>query len=145
VLSYFPKALVIRTSAPFSPWDDSNFAQSVISALQQNLLLPAANDTTVSPTYVPHLINAALDLFIDGEHGVWHLYNQHGAITWCDFAVTLAHRGGYQSKSIIGTKSYQTGWQAPRPSNSALLSTKGFLLPSLDEAIGIYLHEIKIK
>ena len=30
----------------------------------------------VSPTYVPDLVHASLDLLIDGEHGLWHLANE---------------------------------------------------------------------
>ena len=40
-----------------------------------------ADDVVISPTYVPDLTHAALDLLIDGEGGLWHLANQ-GAVSW---------------------------------------------------------------
>jgi dTDP-4-dehydrorhamnose reductase len=48
--------------------------------------LLAANDTTMSarPYISRSRPTAALDLFIDGERGIWHLANG-GAITWYAF------------------------------------------------------------
>jgi dTDP-4-dehydrorhamnose reductase len=35
----------------------------------------------MSPTYVPDLVNAALDLLVDEEKGIWHLCND-GLVSW---------------------------------------------------------------
>ena len=45
--------------------------------------------TIVSPTYVPDLVHATLDLLLDGENGIWHLTNK-GAISWHDLACQVA-------------------------------------------------------
>jgi len=45
----------------------------------------AASDQRVSPTYVPDLVNVALDLLIDGTDGIWHLANE-GDISWSELA-----------------------------------------------------------
>ncbi len=52
----------------------------------------AARDWIVSPTYLPDLAHACLDLLIDGESGVWHLANA-GSESWVDFA----HRGASEA------------------------------------------------
>ncbi|MEX0712941.1 MAG: sugar nucleotide-binding protein, partial [Pirellulales bacterium] len=85
VLALHPRALVIRTSAFFGPWDEYNFVTAGLRTLRAGLPFPAADDTIVSPTYVPDLVHACLDLLIDAESGVWHLANQ-GETTWAGFA-----------------------------------------------------------
>ena len=69
VLDRYPDALVVRTSAFFSPWDEHNFVTSALRALRAGQSFPAAQDMTVSPTYVPDLVDACLDLLIDRESG----------------------------------------------------------------------------
>src|SRR5205085_8825757 len=81
------KALVIRTSAFFGPWDRHNFAWSALEHLRMRQPFCASTDI-VSPTFVPDLCHAALDLLIDGETGLWHLANQ-GAVSWVALALTI--------------------------------------------------------
>src|SRR3954471_10498350 len=74
-----PDALILRTSAFFGPWDPHNFVYHTLRALAAGDQWQAAADYTITPTYVPDLVNASLDLLIDGETGIWHLANQ-GAV-----------------------------------------------------------------
>jgi dTDP-4-dehydrorhamnose reductase len=134
VLNVLPKALVIRTSAFFSPWDEHNFAHAVIKALARGETFLAANDATISPTFVPDLVNAALDLLIDGECGVWHLANP-GALSWSDFARMIAGEAGYDRERVEGRPTTSFGLDARRPSYSALQSERGTLLPPLEDAV----------
>ena len=73
VLKLMPQALVIRTSAFFGPWDEANFATAVWRTLAAGQPFEPADDAVVSPTYVPDLVNATLDLLIDGKAvcGTW--------------------------------------------------------------------------
>ncbi|MDQ6763191.1 MAG: sugar nucleotide-binding protein, partial [Bacteroidota bacterium] len=57
-------ALIIRTSAFFGPWDIYNFAFNVLHSLSANEIFIAADNVTISPTYVPHLAEALLTLLI---------------------------------------------------------------------------------
>jgi len=141
LLSIFPQGLVIRTSAFFGPWDQHNFASKVLDALSHGLMFEAASDEQVSPTYIPDLVHASLDLLIDGECGVWHLTNE-GALTWADFARMLAQRAGYDPNQIRGLRGCLLGRSARRPTYSALTSERGTFLPSLENAIDRYLMEI---
>src|SRR5256885_10419504 len=83
VLEILPSALVIRTSAFFGPWDEYNFVTIALRTLALGQSFRAAADAIVSPTYVPDLAHAALDLLIDGEQGIWHLANS-GETSWYD-------------------------------------------------------------
>jgi dTDP-4-dehydrorhamnose reductase len=140
VLAAYPEALVIRTSAFFGPWDDHNFATAMLGALSRGAAFRAANDETISPTYVPDLVHASLDLLIDGECGIWHVANA-GALTWADFARLLAECAGYRSAQIEGRPGRLMGLRARRPIYSALSSERGALLPTVEDAIKRYVDE----
>lgn len=129
-----PESLIIRTSAFFGPWDSYNFAYTILDALRNERSYSVVKDVIVSPTYVPDLANAAMDLFIDEEQGIWHLSNE-GTISWADFASTIADRGGYKKHNLLYKNLAQMEWKAQRPLYSALKSDKGIKLPALDNAL----------
>ena len=58
-----------RTSAFFGPWDESNFVTIALRELAAGRPLVAAEDAVISPTYVPDLVNASLDLLIVARGG----------------------------------------------------------------------------
>jgi dTDP-4-dehydrorhamnose reductase len=137
ILGAHPGALVIRTSAFFGPWDAYNFVTAVLRTLAGGGSVRAAADTTVSPTYVPDLVDAVLDLAIDGEHGVWHLANA-GSTTWADLARAAARLAGAPAERVIAVARSELAWRAPRPAFSALASARGALLPARDDALRRY-------
>ncbi|PLK25956.1 family 1 glycosylhydrolase [Novosphingobium sp. TH158] len=126
--------LVIRTAAFFSPFDPHNFAVHVVESLREATEVQAARDAVVSPTYVPDLCDAVLDLLIDGETGLWHLSNGEG-ISWFDFARRIARECGFDEAMVHAVTGEELGWKAPRPANCTLLSERGSPMPSLDSAI----------
>jgi dTDP-4-dehydrorhamnose reductase len=142
-LDALPAALVVRTSAFFGPWDQYNFITWVLRSLITGQSVVAANDTSISPTYVPDLVHTCLDLLIDGERGVWHLANV-GAISWFDLARTVAERAGLDPTGIVGCSTSALGLSAPRPRYSVLGSERGLLLPSLDDALERYLQKWRV-
>lgn len=137
VLKTLPEALVVRTSAFFGPWDDYNFLAAVRRVLRAGDSFVAAGDATVSPTYVPDLAQAALDLLIDGERGLWHLANP-GAITWVALARLLAMHEQLPVEHIEARPTSQLGLPASRPLYSVLASERGTLLPPFDDAFERY-------
>lgn len=143
VLDIHPCSLVIRTSAFFGPWDDYNFLTIALRTLASGQSFVAAQDVTVSPTYVPDLVHATLDLLIDGECGLWHLANP-GAMTWADLARFAARQAGLDHTRVEACPTERLGFIAPRPVYSALGSERATLLPSLEQAIERYLQERKI-
>jgi dTDP-4-dehydrorhamnose reductase len=135
VARIMPSALVIRTSAFFGPWDRYNLLTRALDALRagKEWIVPAA---VVSPTYVPDLVNAALDLLIDGERGLWHLANV-GEASWLELVRRAA------ALASVGTESLR---EAPGGSSdrnyTALGSERGLLLPPLDDALARYVRHL---
>jgi dTDP-4-dehydrorhamnose reductase len=135
VLDRNPDALVVRTSAFFGPWDNHNFVTVALRELSQGRPFCAADDTIVSPTYVPDLVHVCLDLLVDGESGIWHLANA-GAVTWADLALAACERAGIDPSRLESRPASHLNLTAPRPAYSAIASRRGLLMPSLEDAIG---------
>ncbi|MBS0296841.1 MAG: sugar nucleotide-binding protein [Proteobacteria bacterium] len=132
-------SLVVRTAAFFSHADPHNFAVHALDALGRGERFQAAEDLIVSPTYVPDLVNACLDLLLDGETGVRCLAND-GALSWAAFARALAEGAGYDPDLVEGVPATAFGWPAPRPRDVALASERGQVMPTLESAIERFLH-----
>ena len=143
VLEKNPSALVIRTSAFFGPWDEYNFVHYVRRNLLQYERVHVANDVTISPTYVPHLVNAALDLIMDDEAGIWHLCNK-GEITWAELAFEVADRFKLNRQYINAVRNEELKYPAERPLYSVLGSDRGMLLPSLEVGLNDYKNENRL-
>ncbi len=141
VLERCPQALVIRTSAFFGPWDAYNFATIVLAELSAGRSFTAASDVTISPTYVPALVESTLDLLIDGERGIWHLANK-GAVTWEQFAREVASRAGLDTSAIAGQPNAELNLPAPRPAYTVLGSERGAIMPDLETSIGQFLEAV---
>jgi dTDP-4-dehydrorhamnose reductase len=139
VLDRHPGALVIRTSAFFGPWDEYNFISVAMRALRQGRTFLAAADVTVSPTYVPDLVNTTLDLMIDGESGIWHLSNA-GAVTWATLVWRAAELAQIDPSPVQACRSEQLHFRAKRPTYSVLGSVRSSLMPPLDDALSRYFH-----
>lgn len=144
VLRALPNALVIRTSAFFGPWDEYNFVWIALRTLARGAHFRAADDALVSPTYVPDLVHATLDLLIDGEEGVWHLANS-GETSWADFARRAAEIAGLDASLVEGCSTLDLNLVAPRPLYSVLTSERGLLLSPLDEALARYVRESEMR
>lgn len=142
VLGTHPTALVVRTSSFFGPWDSHNFVTQALRTLIEDQPFTAANDVTISPTYVPDLVHACLDLLIDRESGLWHMTNGD-ALSWEAFARKAADVAGVRTHSLIAKPSEELGQIALRPRYSVLHSERGMLLPSLDDALRRYLMLLK--
>ena len=131
------RALIVRTAAFFSADDPHNFAHHVQTQLAAGRRLEAAGDLVISPTFVPDLVAATLDLAIDGETGIWHLANQ-GAVSWAEFARLIAESLGLDSR-LVGEKPAKSfGWAAARPGFAALDSARARVMPELGGAISRY-------
>ena len=98
----------------------------------------AAGDVVISPTYLPHLAEAILDLVIDRERGIWHLVNR-GAVTWADFATLAAQLAGLDESLVRRVPMAALGLSARRPPFSALDSERGKIMPALERGVEAYL------
>jgi dTDP-4-dehydrorhamnose reductase len=133
VLGALEDALVIRTSAFFGPWDKYNFAWNTLNALARGEAVRASRNIAVSPTYVPDLVHATLDLMIDGEAGIWHLTNE-GKLSWHEFATHVAEGAGFDPSLVLPTDDI--------PANTALTSERGIMLRPVEHAIEDYLGAV---
>jgi dTDP-4-dehydrorhamnose reductase len=134
VLAASPRALVVRTSAFFGPWDERNFVAAALRAVRAGETFAAADDVSVSPTYLPDLVDATLDLLVDGESGIWHLANE-GAATWAELARSAAEAAGLDAALVEGRPLTDLRLPAPRPRYSVLGSERGTILPPLEDAL----------
>jgi dTDP-4-dehydrorhamnose reductase len=142
ILAAAPATLVIRTAAFFGPWDVHNFVAAAVRAVRGGRPFPAAADVEVSPTYVPDLADAVLDLLLDGAGGLWHVANPV-AMSWFE----LARRGveaaglGHAAHLVRSIPIGALNLPARRPAYSALGSRRGRLLGAIDDAIARFARE----
>lgn len=136
VLAAGGKPLIVRTSAFFGPWDRYNFAWHALAALARGETVRACSSSRVSPTFVPDLCHAALDLLIDGETGLWHLAND-GELSWFEFARRIAEGAGYDPQLVVAEA-------GPEPLSTALTSRRGMMLRRFDEALEDFLRSVTV-
>ncbi len=139
VLARHSRALIVRTSAFFGPWDPYNFVAATLRELGAGRSVRAAGDVTISATYVPDLVNASLDLLIDGEAGLWHLSHAE-PVTWYELAARAAGLAGVDATGLARVRVEELGLRAPRPRYSVLGSERGRLLPPLESALLRYVE-----
>jgi dTDP-4-dehydrorhamnose reductase len=137
ILATAASALVVRTAAFFGEHDDYNFVTRTLRALVAGNEWVAASDVVVSPTYVPDLVHAVLDLAIDNEHGLWHLTSD-GALTWEELARRAARLARVSADSLRGVPLAELRLAAARPKFSALTSERGWIMPPIDHALARY-------
>lgn len=135
VLAATERALIVRTAAFFGPWDAHNFPWHVLRALGRSERLRACPRTLVSPTFVPDLCHATLDLLIDGETGIRHLANE-GAISWHGFARAVAEVAGYDPKLILAAPAHEAR-------NTALGTGRGQILRRFAPALASWLEDMR--
>ena len=139
VAAAHPGALIVRTSAFFGPWDDFNFVTLGLAALKGGKVWEASEEAVVSPTYVADLVDACLDLLIDGEKGLWHLANG-GAMTWFALAQRAAALAGRDPRLVVPAPTAGGDFPAP-PRCTALVSRRGALLGPVEQALARYMEE----
>jgi dTDP-4-dehydrorhamnose reductase len=135
--------LIIRATACFSPFDRRNFAARAIQTLRRGERFYAADHQVVSPTYVPDLANTVLDLAIDDEAGIWHL-NNGTALSWMEFARLLAVACELDPDQIVPAAEPSLEWRVAFPAFGALDTAQARLLPSLQQAVAHFAHELRI-
>ncbi len=136
VLDIWPETLVVRTSAFFGPWDRYNFVWNTLRALHKGDEVVASDVAVVSPTFVPDLVHATLDLLLDGETGLWHLANE-GEVSWHGLAQWVAE-GARLDAALIRTVEQAV------PSNTALSSERGLILRPLERALDDFMTHCAI-
>jgi dTDP-4-dehydrorhamnose reductase len=144
--AYLDNALVIRTSGVYGPAGletaRGNFVEMMLRLAAQGQPIRVVEDHVASPTYAPALASRTADLVERGAQGLFHIAG--GApISWFDWAVKIfAAAGLHPPLKPTNEREFRTA--ARRPKYSALSNAKMESLciapmPTLDEAIGLYL------
>ena len=144
ILDLLPSALVVRTAAFFSPHDSYNFIHNLVSNLSEGLPQEALIDSTVSPTYIPHLIHNVLDLLIDEEVGIAHLTNV-GGDSWYNISCQIAKMLSLPIELVVPRKQQEMQLPAPRPINARLKDTRFGVMPSMEAALHACMHHLPIR
>ena len=135
------RALVVRTASFFSPYDSQNFAAHLVVALRSGQPFRAVDDCITSPTYVPDLVRATLDLIIDDETGLWHLVSA-GSLSWAAFAYSIGNALDLRTDLIEAVPVDAMAWAARRPRYAPMTSERGLIMPSLASAIERFTAEL---
>jgi dTDP-4-dehydrorhamnose reductase len=144
VLKLLPSALVIRTSAFFGVWDKHNFVYQALHAFVSDNKFTVANDVSVSPTFVPDLVNNALDLLVDDAAGIWHLTNK-GAYTWAQLARLVATVAKIENINLEELPVAEMQLPAFRPRNTVLTSLKADIMPTVEDALYRCVHDVLLQ
>nr|MDP9128245.1 sugar nucleotide-binding protein [Pseudomonadota bacterium] len=129
-----PDSLIVRTSAFFGPHNARGWLGRAVRALHRDETVMARSDLLVSMTYVPDLVEAALDLLIDAEKGIWHLANS-GTLSRYEMGILAAKMIGTSSNRIASMEPVYT---IPRY-HRALGSERGIVMRSFDDALRHYI------
>ena len=124
--------VIVRTAWLMSPYG-KNFCKTMLRLAQSKSELSVVSDQVGSPTYVPHLAAALIDIakrLVDDpgrQHGgVYHLVNQ-GHASWFDvatFIMSAAAKQGHRAAQISAISSDQYPTPVRRPVNSRLDCSK---------------------
>jgi dTDP-4-dehydrorhamnose reductase len=139
VLQAHPASLVLRTGGFFSPWDRENFLSQAMATLTHGRAFTAANDVVATPVFLPDLVNAALDLLVDRETGLWHVTHAE-PVTWAELVARTCAIAGVGARGLRPRSCEQLDLAARRPPYTALASNRSTLLPALDDALGRYVR-----
>lgn len=139
-LEVHPGALIVRAGPLFGPWDGHNFVSRTLLALERGEQVRAPHDALISPTYVPYLAHATLDLLLDKTCGLWHGANE-GEVSWHELALEAARRARIRTSKLIAIPAHEMNTKAPRPRNGALHSSRAWIMPPLSEALDRFERE----
>jgi dTDP-4-dehydrorhamnose reductase len=122
-----PSTLVIRCGELFGLVGDG--LDGALRSLERGGSVSVMPEPPSSATFAPALVEATLDLSIDGASGLWHLCHDE-AVTPVDLARRAALALGFDPDRVMAADAVDVA--PPRPT---LASRRGRILPSLDEAL----------
>jgi dTDP-4-dehydrorhamnose reductase len=139
-----PDALVVRPGSFFSPWGSDGFMNLTMRALRTGLTVRVPEDVTVSPTYVPDLVAACLDLVADRAAGLLHLTNK-GAVSWAAWVHSAAELVGANKSQVLVGAAPHRAFATHRPHYRVLESERVDLLASFEDAFERFSNDLRHK
>jgi dTDP-4-dehydrorhamnose reductase len=144
--AYLDHSLIIRTSGVYGPAGldtaRGNFVELMLRLAANGQPIKVVEDHVASPTFAPALASRTADLVERGAQGLFHI-GGGAPISWFEWAVKIFAAAGVQPP-LKPTNEREFRTAARRPKFSALSNVKMESLgidamPSLDQAIGLYL------
>ena len=116
-------AIVITGNGPLKGETHASGAKNAALPILASALLAEGEHTFRN---VPDLVDASLDLLIDGASGLWHLAND-GAVTWAEFAERAARQAGLnvhliEPCSLESLRLPAARWPSPSASTAGITS-----------------------
>lgn len=130
-------ALIVRAGLLLDPEDPDDPLARVLAALAGGDRVRLPDDEIVAASLVPQLVDAALDLLIDGEQGIWHATHLGSASLrrLCELAAAHA---GIATEGLEPGRSRE-GWGLERgPGMHAIASERAWPMPRLEVALASY-------
>ena len=145
VEKYTDKYYIVRIAWVFGV-NGKNFIKTMLNLGKTHDTLTVVDDQIGTPTYTYDLAKLLVDMLEKEEYGKYHVTNEGGYISWCDFAKEIFRQAG-MNVTVTPVSSDQYPAKAKRPSNSRLekkkLTEHGFTrLPDWQDALARYLKEI---
>lgn len=156
VEKYLDKFFTVRIAWVFGT-NGKNFIKTMLSVGKKVDKIRVVNDQVGTPTYTYDLARLLVDMVETERYGYYHVTNEGGYISWCDFAKEIFRQAAsmghaeYSPDRLtvepVTTEEYGLS-EAARPFNSRLdkskLTANGFKpLPTWQDALTRYLKEIK--
>ena len=135
IMACCPTALIVRTGNLFGmPADKDPMVRTLNGAVEPGLGAFWSENRLVTPTFMPDLAHACLDLIIDRASGIVHLTHET-VTTWPRALRQVADLAGLDSDALVTGDDDPDG---PAPTCGALVSERCHLLPSLESAFQRY-------
>lgn len=146
------KYYIVRIAWVFGQ-NGHNFINTMLNLGKTHDKLTVVDDQIGTPTYTYDLARLLVDMIETEKYGTYHVTNEGGFISWCDFTVEIMKQAGelddiYKKVKVLPVSSDVYPAKAKRPSNSRMDKSKlvenGFEpLPDWEDALNRYL-EIKM-
>ncbi|HEY0368804.1 MAG TPA: hypothetical protein VGC85_04350, partial [Chthoniobacterales bacterium] len=131
------RQLLVRPGQLLAPLSENDSTRNALRRIARGQEVLAANDRRIAVSFLPDFINAALDLFIDGEAGEWTLVNS-GVITEEELLRKLAQILGLEPRLVRGVPA----WTLGQSTDESLGHDSPNLLPSLMDALHRYCQDL---
>jgi dTDP-4-dehydrorhamnose reductase len=126
----------------------SSFPEKILRASETRPELTVVADQFGSPTFTRDLARAIRDLVHSGAQGVFNVTNT-GSCSWFEFALEVLRQAGRGAIRVLPISTADAARPPRRPAysilSSAALNSRGIRLPSWQEAVGVYLKELREK
>lgn len=139
-----PSALVLRSGPLLDPASERDPLAEALLQIARGGRVRLPDEERIAPTYVPHLLDAALDLLIDRASGLWHVASRSHCSP-LDLARAAALRAELPAERLERGGAGQSGLSRGRHSRRALSSVRGWPMPDLERALTEYVIEFKTR